>query len=164
MIVEESVNFERGQDPKKAMKIGESSRYVTVHGDIWGQIDPFVDQNSVIDYIEESQNFERGINPKKAMKIGETHHWEDIIENTNWHTNPDIFSTENNKVEIVDLIKDYHNISPIIVIRGKSSEYYYVGISIVDRTYARETPEEALHDAKIDIENWEIRKARGEVE
>lgn len=48
-------------------------KYDNPKDEYWGEIDPFVTDEEVMDVANESHNFERGLDPKKAMGIGNPH-------------------------------------------------------------------------------------------
>ena len=147
-----TIKITEGEFKNKLMWV---AKFDTLFGEYWGI------EDSIIPTIDEHQNFERGMDPKKAMKIGKESWWDDIIENTPWYMELGTYGD----FKVIDLIKDYRGVSPIIVIRIEQNDirveptYWYIGVSKVDKTDILDTPEEALHDAKIDIENWEYRVA-----
>jgi hypothetical protein len=109
--------------------------------------------------LKESLNFERGLEPKKSMGIGLTVLDKKIIEETNWSENLDNILQV---ADIVKLIRNYQNY-PILIIKFRPENFavgqeLYIGISPADKTDMVETEEIAIHDAKIDIENYYIRE------
>ena len=107
----------------------------------------------------ESLDFERGLEPKKFMGIGLTAVEKKIIEVTDWYQNLEEVLLV---ADIVKVIRDFRGF-PIIIIKLRPEEFavgqeLYKGISPVDKTDLVETEEIAIHDAKIDIENYYIRE------